>query len=165
MKGNVRQLVTAAILAALTFAATTFFRVPSPLGGYLNLGDGVVLLAGWLLSPAYGFLTAAIGSALADVAAGYVVYAPATFLIKGLMALCAGLVFRWRRSSLGGTLLGGALAEVTMVSGYYVFEGFLYGFIPSLVNIAPNAVQGVAGLVFGTVAVRIFNTYIRRNSL
>ena len=43
-----------------------------------------------------------------------------------------------------------------MVLGYYVFEGFLYGFGASLVNIPANAVQGVAGLIIGTILVKIF---------
>ena len=159
MKSEViRRIVTTAMLAALTFVATAFFRIPSPLNGYLNLGDGLVLLAGWLLSPAYGFLAAGIGSALADLSAGYLIYAPATFVIKGCMALLAGWLFRWRRRThhgLSAPLIGGTAAELVMILGYFVFEGFLYGFIPSLVNIPANAVQGVAGLVIATVAVRV----------
>lgn len=161
MKSEViRRIVTAAMLAALTFAATAFFRIPSPLNGYLNLGDGVVLLAGWLLPPAYGFLAAGIGSALADLSAGYLVYAPATFVIKGCMALLAGCLFRWRcrtRNDLAAPLISGTVAEIIMILGYFVFEGFLYGFIPSLVNIPANAVQGIAGLVIATVAIRVLN--------
>ena len=45
--------------------STFAVRIPSPLKGYLNLGDCAVLLAGWLLSPVYGFLAAGLGSALA----------------------------------------------------------------------------------------------------
>ena len=43
-----------------------------------------------------------------------------------------------------------------MILGYFVFEGILYGFGPSLVNIPANAVQGVAGLVIGIVLIKIF---------
>ena len=82
------------MLAALTCIATMVIKIPSPLNGYLNLGDCVVLLAGWMLSPVYGFLAAGVGSALADLFSGYVVYAPATFVIKGLMALVAYYGFK-----------------------------------------------------------------------
>ena len=75
------------MLAALCCVATMIIKIPSPLKGYLNLGDCVVLLSGWLLGPAYGFAAAGIGSALADIFSGYVIYAPATFIIKGLMAI------------------------------------------------------------------------------
>ena len=79
----------ASLLAALCCVATMIIKIPSPLKGYLNLGDCVVLLSGWFLSPLYGFLAAGLGSALADVFSGYVTYAPATFVIKGIMALIA----------------------------------------------------------------------------
>ena len=35
-------------------------------------------------------------------------------------------------------LIGGVLAEMAMILGYFVFEGFLYGFAPSGVNIPAN---------------------------
>ena len=49
----------------------------------------------------------------------------------------------------------GVSAEIWMVLGYFLFEGFLYGFGPSLVNIPANAAQGVAGVVIGCVLIKI----------
>ena len=46
-----KKIVVAAMLAALTCVATMIIKIPSPLKGYLNLGDCVVLLAGWMLIP------------------------------------------------------------------------------------------------------------------
>ena len=89
MNNKTRKIVLAALLASLTCVATMLIKVPSPLKGYVNLGDCVVLLSGWILSPLYGFFAAGIGSALADIFSGYVIYAPATFVIKGAMALIA----------------------------------------------------------------------------
>ena len=62
-----KKVVTASMLAALVCVATMIIKIPSPLKGYINLGDCIVLLSGWLLSPLYGFLAAGIGSALADI--------------------------------------------------------------------------------------------------
>ena len=62
------------MLAALICVATMVIKIPSPLNGYINLGDCIVLLSGWLLSPVYGFMAAGLGSALADLFAGYVTY-------------------------------------------------------------------------------------------
>lgn len=149
----------AALLAALTCVATMIIKIPSPLKGYLNLGDCVVLLAGWMLSPTYGFLAAGLGSALADTFSGYVTYVPATFVIKGLMALIAFYGFKLLHSKLGNILsriISGIVAEVVMVAGYFIFEGFLYGFGPSLVNIPANVIQGIAGLTIGTILVKVF---------
>ena len=41
-----------------------------------------------------------------------------------------------------------------MVLGYYVFEGCLYGFVPSAVNVPANGVQGAAGLILGVLLVK-----------
>ena len=48
---RVRTIVTTALLAALACAATMVIHVPSPTGGYMNLGDTVVLLGAFLLGP------------------------------------------------------------------------------------------------------------------
>ena len=154
-----KKLVMASLLAALCCVATMIIKIPSPLKGYLNLGDCVVLLSGWLLSPAYGFAAAGIGSALADVFSGYVTYAPATFIIKGLMALIAYFGFKILQNKIGNLpsrIISGIVAEAIMVLGYFVFEGFLYGFIPSIVNIPANVVQGVAGIIIGTILIKVF---------
>ena len=160
MKINTQKIVMASLLAALCCVATMIIKIPSPLKGYLNLGDCVVLLSGWLLSPAYGFAAAGIGSALADIFSGYIVYAPATFVIKGIMAIITDFCFKGMHKKLGNTpsrIIGGALAEIEMILGYFVFEGFMYGFMPSVVNIPANAVQGVAGLIIGIILVKIFD--------
>ena len=73
MNTNTKKVVLAALMAALACVATMIIKIPSPLKGYLNLGDCVVLAAGWILSPAYAFLAAGIGSALADLFSGYVI--------------------------------------------------------------------------------------------
>ena len=159
MKTNTQKLVMSSLIASLCCIATMIIRIPSPLKGYLNLGDCVVLLSGWLLPPAYAFAGAGIGSALADLFSGYAYYAPATFVIKGIMAVIAHFCFKGMHSKLGNTasrIIGGTLAEIEMVMGYFVFEGFLYGFVPSAVNIPANAVQGIAGIIVGLVLVRIF---------
>lgn len=159
MKTNTQKLVIASMLAALCCVATMIIKIPSPFKGYLNLGDCVVLLAGWIMSPAYGFGAAAIGSALADVFSGYVIYAPATFVIKGVMALIAYFTQKAMQDKMGKTnsrIVGGILAEIMMIAGYFVFEGFLYGFAPSVVNIPANAVQGTVGLIVGIILVKMF---------
>lgn len=159
MHSKNKKIVLTALMAALICVATMIIKIPSPLGGYINLGDCLVLISGWILSPVYGFLAAGIGSALADLLSGYALYAPATFIIKGCMALVAFGIFKLLKNKtrkLPARLIGGILAEIVMVGGYFVFEGFLYGFGASLVNIPPNCIQGVAGIVIGLLLVKVF---------
>ena len=155
---SVQRLVMAALFAALTCIATLIIRIPSPFQGYLNLGDCVVLLSGWVCSPISAFLAAAVGSALADLISGYALYAPATFLIKGVLALVACFGFRFLSRRFGETvseILSGLLAEVWMVFGYLLFETVLFGLIPSSVNILPNALQGAVGLGLAFLLIRV----------
>ena len=159
MNKKTKILVAAALFAALTCVATMVVKIPSPLKGYVNLGDCMVLLAGWILPPGFSFLAAGIGSGLADVFSGYFVYAPVTFAVKGLMAVCAYLIYKSltkKTNELAGAVVSGIVAEIVMVAGYYIFEGFMYGFGASLVNIPANAFQGVAGIIFGVLLLKVF---------
>lgn len=159
MNKKVKTLVTSALFAALICVATMVVKIPTPLKGYINLGDCMVLVSAFLLPPVYSFFAAALGSALADIFSGYFVYAPATFIIKGLVALSAFFVFRMlskKTKEEVAEIFSGIVAETIMVIGYYIFEGFMYGFVASAVNILPNVFQGVAGIVLGVILIKIF---------
>ena len=158
MHSKLKKIIISALIAALACVATMVIKIPSPLNGYINLGDGIVLLCGWLLSPVYGFLAAGLGSALADVFSGYVTYAPATFLIKGAMSLIVFFTLKLMRKNgkkLIYQILGAIFAELFMILGYFLFEGILYGFAPSAVNIPANAIQGIAGIIIGVSLIKL----------
>ena len=89
---SLRKLVQSALFAALCTAMTLVIQVPSPVSGYVNLGDCGVLLSAWVLGPWYGGAAAGIGSMLADIFSGYAHYAPGTLAIKLAMAVLAGLL-------------------------------------------------------------------------
>ena len=159
MKTTTQKIVFSSLLAALTCVATMIIRLPSPLGGYINLGDAVVLVSAFLLPKGYMFLSSGIGSALADLFAGYAVYAPVTFFIKGVMTIIAfGIytVLAKKTKQLTAQIVGAVFAEIWMIGGYLVFESMLYGFVPSLINVPANAVQGIAGVVIGIILTNIF---------
>ena len=163
MQNKTKKIVLSALLASLTCVFTMLIKIPSPLKGYVNLGDCAVLLSGWVLSPVYGFLTAGIGSALADIFSGYVIYAPATFVIKGCMALTAFYLYKFLQKKSGtlfARIISAGVSEIVMVAGYFVFEGLLYGFGASAVNILPNVIQGIFGLVLGILLVKVFEKNI-----
>ena len=159
MNTKTQRIVVTALMAALACVATMIIKIPSPLKGYLNLGDCIVLVCGWILAPGYGFVAAGLGSALADLFSGYVIYAPVTFIIKGTMALIAFFCFKLMHKRIGNLpsrLIGGFLAEVFMAIGYYVFDGFMYGFKASLVNIPSNCAQAALGLIIGVILIKVF---------
>ena len=155
---RVRATVTTALLAALACAATMVIRVPSPTGGYMNLGDTVVLLGAFLLGPWYGALAGGVGSAMADVLSGYMVYAPATLVIKAVTSIVAGLLYRGMKEKSGGIVFSAVAGEIPMVVGYWLFDALLlHSFTGSTAGIPSNLVQagfGAAVSVFLAVALR-----------
>lgn len=129
MKNTViRRLVMTALFAALTCVVTALLQVPSPIHGYLNLGDAVILIGAFLLGPLYGAAAGAIGAALADVLLGYAFYAPATLVIKFLTALTAALLLHaLKKHRYAGAALGAVIGELVMAAGYFLYEWGLYG--------------------------------------
>lgn len=148
---NLRLTVTTAVLTALVCALTIFPQIPLPLTrGYLNLGDCLVIISGWLLGPYWGAAAGGIGSALADVLTGYVHYAPATLVIKGAMAVAAALIAAlFTHHITVGRFIAALTAEIIMSTGYFLYSWFFVtgNFETSLAGIPANLTQGIAGLI------------------
>jgi len=147
-KSALQKLVFSAVCAALICTATMVVAIPTPLG-YIHPGDGLVLLAGWLLGPFYGFAAAGLGSALADLLLGYYIYAPATLLIKGGTALLAAVLlqvlWKWKYSAVPAS----AAAETAMAAGYFLYESVFLGYgLGAAAAVPLNILQGVVGVVF-----------------
>ena len=138
-----QKLAFAALFGALTFAAT-WIAFPSPFGGNVNLGDCILLITAWLPLEPWSIFAVAIGATFTDLAAGYAIYAPATFVIKALMIVVAVLIKRGmpKLPAVWRALLSGVAAELVMVAGYFTYEIFLYGVASALLNIPFNLVQG-----------------------
>lgn len=162
---KIRKLVLAALMAALCTIMTMVIQVPSPMQGYVNLGDCAVLMSAWVLGPLYGGAAAGIGSALADLLSGYAHYVPGTFAIKLVMAVAAALIFRAATkkglsafSVLLGQIAGGVVAEVIMVLGYFAYASLWLGKgLAAAASIPGNIVQGVFGLVAATVVYTVLS--------
>ena len=105
------------------------------------------MLAGWCLGPVFGPITAATGSALADLIA-FPLYAPATFLIKGLDAFIAYTVWallkkvfiKDKLDPLPRTLAATA-GESIMLAGYALFDGLVGGWAIAAANLPFNLLQ------------------------
>ena len=162
---KIRKLVLAALMAALCTIMTMVIQVPSPMQGYVNLGDCAVLMSACVLGPLYGGAAAGIGSALADLLSGYAHYVPGTFAIKLVMAVAAALIFRAATkkglsasSVLLGQIVGGVVAEVIMVLGYFAYASLWLGKgLAAAASIPGNIVQGVFGLVAATVVYTVLS--------
>ena len=153
---KIRKLVLAALLAALVCVATMVVQIPSPMQGYVNLGDCVVLLSGGLLGPWYGFAAGGIGSMLADLFLVFAHYAPGTLVIKGLVALLAALLYEKLGRSPAVRIASGVVGEIVMVLGYFGYASMLLGKgLAAAASIPGNIFQGAVGLVVGVVLVTV----------
>lgn len=170
------KTVMAALFAALTFAATMAVKIPTPAMGYVHAGDCIVLMSGILLGPLYGGFAAGSGSMLSDLAGGYALWAPGTFVIKFLTAYVAALLYKrlddkdtLRRPA--RTAISGLAGETVMVAGYLAYDivvlfvinagteeaGLVAALAQSLSEIPFNAVQGLTGVVLATILVPVIS--------
>ena len=96
-KFTVQKISIIGIMAALSFVAYEFFRIPNVLGtgSSFHLGNTFTALTALLLDGVSGGLAGAIGLALADIMAGDPGYAVTTFILKFIIGLvCGGVAHR-----------------------------------------------------------------------
>lgn len=166
-RADAGQLALTGLFAALGCVGTMILQIPSPTGGYMNLGDAVVILGAWLLGPVYGAAAGGLGPALADLLSGYAVYVPATLVIKAVMALTAAGLYR----ALGkkGLLVSALAAELPMILGYWLFDALLASLSGggSLVLCLAGSAAGVPGnlvqAAFGAAAATLLALALRRS--
>ena len=94
---TVQKIAMIGVMAALSFVAYEFFRIPNILGtgSSFHLGNTFTALTAMLLDGVSGGLAGAIGLSLADLVAGDPGYALTTFLLKMIIGLvCGGVAHR-----------------------------------------------------------------------
>lgn len=159
MKDNKTKIITKiGILIAITVLLTMIISIPIVGGnGYVNLGDMVIFIAALLLNRKYAFIVGGIGSFLADIFLGYSLYAPASFIIKGLEGFIAGSLLK---TSIGKKypLIATIIAGIWMAFGYYIFEIFLYGAKGAVVSVPANLIQGLVGAVLANLLFKALKT-------
>lgn len=145
---KIKRLTLGGMLAALTAVFNAYVSLPIA-GGYFHPGDAMIALSGVVLGP-FAAVPAAIGSCLADLLAGYTIYAPFTFAVKGVMGLIAGwgcASGKINLRSAGALVLGG----LTVVGGYFATDTILYGAETALASVPWNALQGAIYIAFGII--------------
>ncbi len=168
MNTKTKKIVLTALFAALAFVATYIVRIPIPAtGGYVNLGDCIVLLGGFMLGPVYGAIAGGIGSALCDLLAGYMTYVPITLVIKALMALAAGFFYKSAaKKNTVTALIASVIGEVIMVGGYFLAEALILGLgLGAAAGILGNVFQGVMGIIAAMILFPILKKIMKGNSI
>ena len=171
------RIATLAILIAVTALFTYVVRIPvAPTRGYINFGDVAIFFTAILFGPLTAFITGGVGTALADLLAGYAQWAPFSFLAHGLQGLGIGLIIKaarkMRRSSSqeqdelpqkpGFVSLLIAFVVGTLIMGgiYFLTGGILVGFAAAAAEIPGNILQNLVGILIGTpLALAVWKAY------
>lgn len=150
------QIAITGVCIALTFVATGFINIRLPIaanGGLVHLGNVPLFLAAMIYGKRTGACAGAFGMALFDLMGGWVLWAPFTFIVVGLMGYTVGAItethhgFSWN-------VLAVAAACVIKIVGYYIAEGIIYGnWVAPALSIPGNLVQiGVAAVLVLPIA-------------
>jgi len=147
LPNNVLLISMIGIFTALNFVITYWVQIPIPAtGGYINIGDIAVMFTALLFGPIVGGIAGGLGPMLADIFSPYVIYAPATLLIKGIEGFLIGLISnpkdcegRVSYRDIIAVLIGGVLIPL----GYFIYEAFIlrFGIAVALVEMPGNFFQ------------------------
>ena len=132
-KFTVKEIAVIGIMAALSFLAYEFFRIPMGSSSF-HLGNTFVALTALLLDGVSGGLAGAIGLSLADIVAGDPGYAITTFLLKYIIGITCGLAAR--------KLLKPGTADPKRHRGNYICRVTLAAGSGLLLNVITDPVLG-----------------------
>lgn len=121
-KSTLRQIVLAALFAALTTVLTYYVKIPT-YNGYMHIGDSMIYLCASILPTPIAAVSAGIGAALSDALGGYTMYIIPTFIIKAILVLC----FTNKAKTLlcKRNVVGVFIAAAITIVGYYIAEVFI----------------------------------------
>jgi uncharacterized membrane protein len=149
-----RTVALYGVLTALTAAITITTVIPfPPTRGYFNLGEAMVFFSAFTFGWRAGAICGGIGSAAADLLAGFGMFAPTTLVAKGAEGLVSGAIGRLKGGKAWGYPLGIVCGGACMITTYFLSEWLLMGFglgaalaeIPT--NIAQVAIGGTVGVL------------------
>lgn len=159
-----KLLVYAAVCSALCCVATMSITIPSPTGGYIHIGDSMVILSGILLGPLYGGIAAGLGSMCADLLLGYTNYMIPTLVIKFIAAMLVGITYRSIYHKSGrrirqvlAVLMSGIISCITVVIGYLLYDVAITKNIvaSAIASIGGNLIQGMVGTVIALLLISV----------
>ncbi|MGM9935053.1 ECF transporter S component [uncultured Clostridium sp.] len=159
-KLSTKELVLMGLMIALVWLAGSVIRIPS-VGGFVHVGDCMVFLSVVVLGKKKGAVVSALGMMLVDALGGYYLWAPFTFVIKGVMAYIAGSileVLEMKYSKSVSFVVSFFIAGIFMVIAYFgagiIMAGFLtekagliQGIVYSAKDIIGNIIQVGTGIV------------------
>lgn len=158
---KVKKIALTGVFAAMIFALTFFVKVPVA-SGYVHFGDALIYLCAGFIGGPWAMLAGAVGGLLADVIGGYVMYAPATAIIKALIAVPFICVYKDREKLLFPlSALMTIPAGVITVGGYFLAD-VIIDKAYAVADIPGNVIQAVgSAVVFIVIAAALDSAKVK----
>lgn len=139
------DIAVTAVMTALVIVFTSFIKVPIGAGGYIHLGDLMILLSASILPLPFALLSSCVGAALSDVIVGAPIWAPFSLIVKALIVLC----FTAKKDKIlcARNFIGCGLSCIITVVGYFFSEVIIYGNWGAYVSMPWNLIQAVVAAV------------------
>lgn len=170
IKVNTKDIVISGLLIALVCVSTFIgFNFTGTDGGYAHLGNVTFFMIAIVFGKRKGAIAGAFGMGLFDLLSPYAIWAPFTFIIRGIMGYIIGS-FAWAKGREGDSivwnLIGIFISSIWMLIGYYFTEVILYGnWIQAVTSIPGNLLQLVVGVILGLPLANIMKRLKKINNL
>lgn len=148
------DLILSSMLIALVFVATLLLNIKLPIpanGGLVHLGTAMLFIVSILFGPKKGAIAGAVGMGLFDLVSGYAVWAPISFVARGIQGYLVGKI-AWSNGRNGNSFRFNLLATIAstplMIACYYIWEAIIFkSWLIPLASIPGDIVQTVIGLL------------------
>ena len=155
-KITVSEITMCGVFAALTFLLTRYIQVqiiPAK-GGLVHLGNVPMFFAAAFFGKRVGAICGGVGMALSDVLSPWIVYAPATLIVK-------------KKPTIVNLIVATVVVLAIKLVGYYLFEVLLTSsFVVPLASIPGNIMQIVTGAIIAIPIIlvsRVGMTNVKRS--
>lgn len=153
---SLKTFVRIAMLTALACILTMFPQIPTGTGGYVHFGDSIIYVASVFLGPIPGAIVGALGHSLADLLSGYVMFAPITLIVKGLMGYAIGKIL-YSKLTKTRFIVAAILSLNIVTFGYFLAEIPLFGFSAALIVFISSPIQWLMSVIASSIFIPIIN--------
>lgn len=175
-RNKIYKIAAVGVFGALVFISN-YISIPIPVAvgdvSRIHLGNALCILAGLVLGPVSGGLSAGIGSALFDITMpAYIASAPFTLIFKFVLALIPGLMAKKGKNlnCIFGCVLG-QIAYIILYLGKSYVQGLVEGNAPGalfpvmLTKLGTSCINAVIAVIIAMVLYQGVKLALKKSKL
>ncbi|XMB87173.1 ECF transporter S component [Mycoplasmatota bacterium WC44] len=156
MSSNIttKNLMMAALFIAIVTSLTFIQLFSTPNGGLVHAGYIALFPIAVVFGKNYGAIAGAIGMALFDILSGWASWAPATFVVVGLVGYFTGLIANGGKNR-NINILALTVGSLISITGYFIYNAFFmkFGVESALVSASGDAIKVFVSLVVAVLVI------------